>query len=98
LVVEALERLGAEGVREVTFGPAPASGLGRVANLGAFSERVARKVFDACVKTFHFDARARYRQKFQLARTAPSFVLLDPPRFGVCQAIGLLRAFNVSLA
>jgi len=72
--------------------------LGHVANLGAFSERAARKVFDACVKAFHFDARARYRRKFQLARTAPSFVLLDPPRFGVCQAVGLLRAFNVSLA
>ncbi|HZF50834.1 MAG TPA: DUF2156 domain-containing protein [Polyangiaceae bacterium] len=98
LIVGALERLGAEGVQAVTFGPAPASGLGHVANLGAFSERAARKVFDACVKTFHFDARARYRQKFQLTRTAPSFVLLDPPRFGVLQAMGLLRAFNVSLA
>jgi lysylphosphatidylglycerol synthetase-like protein (DUF2156 family) len=98
LIVGALERLGTEGAREATFGPAPASALGHVANLGAFSERAARKVFDACVKAFHFDARARYRRKFQLARTAPSFVLLDPPRFGVCQAVGLLRAFNVSLA
>ena len=98
LIVGALEALRAEGCGAATFGPAPGAAIGATKNLGKISEAVARAVYDAAVRLFHLDSRTRYRQTFQAARALPSYVLLNPPRMGVREALGLFRAFNVSLA
>jgi lysylphosphatidylglycerol synthetase-like protein (DUF2156 family) len=93
-----LAALGAEGCGFATFGPAPAGRLGAVQNLGAASEAVARLVFDSAARVFHLDARGHYRRKFQVARSEPVFLLFDPPRIGPREALGVLGAFNASIA
>jgi lysylphosphatidylglycerol synthetase-like protein (DUF2156 family) len=98
LVTAGLAALRQEGCRFATFGAAPAAQLGVIENLSPFSETVARSVFNAAGRVFHLDARSRYRRKFQVSRTDPSFLLFDPPRLGLRETVGISRAFNVSLA
>lgn len=93
-----LAALGADGCGFATFGPAPAAHLGAIHNLGKASEAIARRVYDSAASVFHLDARTRYRRKFQIARTEPAYVVCDPARVGVREIVGVLRAFNVSLA
>ena len=98
LITHALATLGSEGCHFATFGAAPADSLGAMMNVSPWSERLARKVFDAAGEAFHLDARAHYRRKFQAANEEPAFLVFDPPRIRLRQVAALLRAFNVSLA
>ncbi|MBX3158522.1 MAG: DUF2156 domain-containing protein [Deltaproteobacteria bacterium] len=97
LVVEGLRALGAEGCGFATFGPAPNDHLGEVKGLSALSGKIAHAVYDGSRHVLHLDSKTRYRQKFQIARTEPSYLLFDPPHVGLRDVYGLLRAFNVSL-
>ncbi len=95
LAAGALATLAAEGCRFATFGPAPSRELGAARNLGSGSESLARAVFSSASEVFHFDGRSRYQRKFQPERVEPSFLVFDPPRLGVRDVVGLIRAFNV---
>lgn len=97
LIVAALAAFGAENCAFATFGPAPAPQIGRIEGLGRRSERLARQVYAWSNRTFHLDARSRFRRKFQVSSEEPAFLLFDPPRVGVREVFGLMRAFNVSL-
>lgn len=97
LVARTLETLGAEGCRCATFGPAPSLSLGPAVNLGRVSEALARAAYNTAARIFHLDARTRYRRKFQVDRSEPSYLLFDPPQLGPREVMGVLRAFNLSL-
>lgn len=97
LIVEALRRLRGEGCGYATFGPAPATQLGRIHGLSRLSTSIARTVFDRASRRFHLDSRVRYRRKFQIARTEPAFLLFDPPKVGLRQLLGVLHALHISL-
>jgi lysylphosphatidylglycerol synthetase-like protein (DUF2156 family) len=98
LVTRALEAFRRDGCECATFGPAPAAELGHVWNLSPWSERLARAGFRAAGRLFHLDARTHYRRKFRPAREEQSFVLFAERRVGLRSIVGILRAFNVSLA
>jgi lysylphosphatidylglycerol synthetase-like protein (DUF2156 family) len=97
LVTTALAALGEEGCGYATFGPAVLPRLGRLQGLRRASEAIGRAVFDAAGRILHIESLARFRQKFQPLRAEGSHLLFHPPRIGLCETTGLLRAFNVSL-
>ena len=85
---------GADGKvkRQITSGEFVGTGV------EAVDEKTRTLFFNAAGRVFHLDARSRYRRKFQVSRTDPSFLLFDPPRLGLRETVGISRAFNVSLA
>jgi lysylphosphatidylglycerol synthetase-like protein (DUF2156 family) len=95
LVVRALAALGEEGCGFATFGPSTLSQLGKMVRVGQYGELCARAVFGAAARLFQFDSLARYRRKFQAIASEPSYLLFHPSHFGLHEATGLLRAFNV---
>jgi lysylphosphatidylglycerol synthetase-like protein (DUF2156 family) len=97
LVTSALATLGRERCRWATFGPSTIPVIGRLDHVGPSSELLARAIFRVAGRLFHFDSHSHYRRKFQPVRSEPSYLLFHPPRFGLREATGLLRAFNVSL-
>jgi lysylphosphatidylglycerol synthetase-like protein (DUF2156 family) len=97
LVTECFALLGAEACRFATFGPAPAAQLGRVRNLGRASERFARYVFETLSRVFHLDGRSQFQRKFRVTAVEPAYLVFDPPSVGIWHALGVMRAFNVSV-
>jgi lysylphosphatidylglycerol synthetase-like protein (DUF2156 family) len=97
LVTECFTLLAAEACGFVTFGPAPAAQLGRVRNLSRASERFARRVFEGLSRAFRLDGRTNFQRKFRVAGVEPAYLVFDPPRVGIWHALGVMRAFNVSL-
>jgi lysylphosphatidylglycerol synthetase-like protein (DUF2156 family) len=97
LVTECFAVLAAEGCRFATFGPVPAQRLGSARNFGHLSESFARILFAEASRRFLLGGRAHFQRKFQVAHVEPAFVAFDPPRVDLCSALGLVRAFNVSL-
>jgi lysylphosphatidylglycerol synthetase-like protein (DUF2156 family) len=97
LVTDCFGVLAAEGCSFATFGPAPSARLGDVKNLGTLSESLARAVFRLASRLCHLTGRTRFQQKFQNAATEPVYLLFDPPRVGLRDVIGVLRAFNLSV-
>jgi aspartyl-tRNA synthetase len=97
LVTECFATLAREGCPFATFGPAPAPQLGSVQNLGSVSEAFARRVFATASHMFHLYGRTQYQHKFQAARAEPAYLVFDPPRVGLRDALGVMRAFNVSI-
>jgi lysylphosphatidylglycerol synthetase-like protein (DUF2156 family) len=96
LVTTALAVLGREGCGFATFGPSTRARLGRMHRVGWYSEAVGRAVFNSASRWFHLQSLSRYRRKFQEAAVEPSYLLFHPT-LGLCEATGLLRAFNVTL-
>jgi lysylphosphatidylglycerol synthetase-like protein (DUF2156 family) len=97
LVSHAFAALAAEGCGHVTFGPAVLPALGRMRGLARTSAAVGRAVFNGASRVLHLDSLSRYRKKFQPFRVEASHLLFHPPRIGLYEVTGLLRAFNVSL-
>jgi lysylphosphatidylglycerol synthetase-like protein (DUF2156 family) len=97
LVTDCFAALAAEGCQFATFGPAPAAQLGAVQNLGCVSEALARTVFSTASRLFHLDGLTHFQRKFGVAAVEPAYLVFDPPRVGLRDAIGVIRAFNVSL-
>lgn len=97
LVTDCLAALGAEGCRFATFGPALASQPGAIRNLGRTSEAILRRGFAHASRLFRIDGELRFRRKFQAVRAEPAFVVFDPPRVRLRDAIGIMRAFNISV-
>jgi lysylphosphatidylglycerol synthetase-like protein (DUF2156 family) len=97
LVTSALDVLRGEGCRYATFGPSTLERLGRMWNVGSYGEAVGRAVFSSTARFFHLQSLSHYRRKFQACAIEPSYLLFHPARFGLCEATGLLRAFNLSL-
>lgn len=98
LIAEALRTFGREGCQWATFGPAPANELGAIFGLSQPQERLARSVFRALGQGLHFESRNRYRRKFQVAGSQPSYLLTSPPGLGPREIGGFVHAFNASLA
>jgi lysylphosphatidylglycerol synthetase-like protein (DUF2156 family) len=98
LVVSALDQLGREGCRFVSFGVSTAASLGLVSGLSPGSIRLGRWFFDQAQRRFHLDSVSRFRRKFGECVVEPSYLLFNPPRVGMLQLYALMRAFNVSLA
>jgi lysylphosphatidylglycerol synthetase-like protein (DUF2156 family) len=96
LVTDSFSTLAAEECAFATFGPAPASRLGRVRNLGVASEVLARSLFSVASRLFHLDGNTRFQRKFQVARTEPAHLVFYPARVDLRDVLGLVRAFNVS--
>jgi phosphatidylglycerol lysyltransferase len=95
LVVGALATLGAEGCAAASFGPSPSSRLGEIVGLDGLSARAARALYAVIDRLVDFEARTRYRRKFQVDRSETCWVILDPPRIGPVAALGMLRAFHL---
>jgi phosphatidylglycerol lysyltransferase len=98
LIVGALHALADEGCTFATFGPVPNRALGAMLNVSPRGEWFARRAYATCSEAFGLAARAHYDRKFQPTRESPSYLVFDPPRVGIRQHGGLLRAFNVSFA
>jgi lysylphosphatidylglycerol synthetase-like protein (DUF2156 family) len=98
LVIGALDAVGREGCRFVSFGLSTAAALGLVSGLSPGSIRLGRWFFDQAQKRFHLDSVSRFRRKFGECVSEPSYLLFNPPRVGPLQLLALMRAFNASLA
>jgi lysylphosphatidylglycerol synthetase-like protein (DUF2156 family) len=96
MIVHALDRLREEGCAYATFGPSPRHDLGRMHGVGWYGQHVGRMFFDTASRALGFDAQSRFRRKFQPVSSEGSFLLFSSG-IGVCEATGLMRAFNVSL-
>jgi lysylphosphatidylglycerol synthetase-like protein (DUF2156 family) len=94
LAIFAMRALGAEGCSHVTWGPTPLAEIASVTGMSGLSEKIGRAVYHAAGRIFHLDARLEYRRKFPVARTAPTYLLFDPPRIGAREAIGIMRAYH----
>jgi lysylphosphatidylglycerol synthetase-like protein (DUF2156 family) len=98
LVVVALDTLGREGCGFASFGVSTAASLGLVSGLSSSSIRLGRWFFDQAQRSFHLDSVSRFRRKFGEVVVDPSYLLFSPARVGPLQLLGLMRAFNASLA
>jgi lysylphosphatidylglycerol synthetase-like protein (DUF2156 family) len=94
LITHALGVLGDEGITHATFGPAARAHLGRIYSLPSPSIVIGRWVFDTAARLFRLESQLRFREKFQVARREASYLLFFPPRLGLFQVVGLLRAFS----
>jgi lysylphosphatidylglycerol synthetase-like protein (DUF2156 family) len=98
LVAGALDTIGRERCTFASFGVSTAAALGYVSGLSPASIWLGRWFFNTAQRGFHLDSVSRFRKKFGEVVVEPSYLMFSPPRVGPLQLLGLMHAFNASLA
>lgn len=96
LVVSALETLGKEGCKYVTFGAAPQTSLGQITGLSGISSWMARVIYQAAYRIFHLKGHKMFWGKFH-PETEPSYLLFSRPKIGLKEIRALMHTMNVSI-
>ena len=96
LVVHALDQLGEDGAREVSFGVSMAGDVGEMRGLGRWSQFLARQAFGVIRRRAHLDNRFAFRAKFQPLRVEASYLVFNPPCVTIRSLLAMMTAFNVS--
>lgn len=94
LIMSVLDILRQENCALLSVGAVPGPVLGKMIGFNSFYEWLIRKAYAASSKIFKLYGKQNYWKKFN-AQTAPMFVVVSRSKFGLREAIGMLRVFNV---
>lgn len=96
LVITALNTIGSEGSRYLTFGASPSGQLGQIVGIGQPTAWLVKQSFRAAKILFHLEGHKKFWGKFK-PESVPSYLVFKNANIGIRELKAILSALNVSI-